>query len=54
MFCFIHARFTYLSPSLQQILLYSENLINFANVVHNKGISLDNCWGFIDDTVRAC
>ena len=24
----------------------------FADAIHNKGSALDNCWGFVDGTVR--
>ena len=24
----------------------------FANAIHQKGVALDNCWGFVDGTVR--
>ena len=29
-----------------------ENLQLYANAIHNKGAALDNCWGFVDGTVR--
>ncbi|XP_066914769.1 uncharacterized protein [Clytia hemisphaerica] len=28
------------------------NLQNFANAIHQAGAPLDNCWGFVDGTVR--
>ena len=51
---FFHARFGHLFSSLDHAWLSSENLVNFANVVHNEGGALDNCWGFTNITVRAC
>ena len=38
--------------SFDQLWLSPENLQNCANVIHAKGASLNNCWGFIDGTVR--
>ena len=38
--------------SLDQPFLSSRNLLRFANALHHKGAALDNCWGFIDGTVR--
>ena len=29
-----------------------QHLEHFANMVYDKGASLDNCWGFVDGTVR--
>ena len=51
--CFFHARFGHLFCSLVHTWLSSENLANFANVVHNEGSALDNYWRFINGTVRA-
>lgn len=28
------------------------NLQNYADIIHAKGVPLNNCWGFIDGTVR--
>ena len=50
MFLLSHARFSHLFPLLEQTFFSSEKLINFANVVHSKGVLLNNCWGFIHDT----
>ena len=38
--------------SFDQLWLSQENLQNYADVIHVKGASLSNCWGFIDGTVR--
>ena len=33
-------------------LLSPENLQTYANAIHEKGAALDNCFGFVDGTVR--
>ena len=38
--------------SLDQPFLSRENLQTFADAIHQKDAALDNCWGFIDGTVR--
>ena len=38
--------------SLNEPFLSQENLQTFADAIHQKGATLDNCWGFIDGTVR--
>ena len=38
--------------NFNQIWLSPHNLQLFANFIHSKGAPLDNCWGFIDGTVR--
>ena len=38
--------------SFQQEWLSPVNLQRFAEVIHNAGAPLGNCWGFIDKTVR--
>ena len=45
-------RFGYLLASLEQPWLSSHYLQLFAAAIHNKGAALDNCWGFVDGTVR--
>ena len=45
-------QFSYLLEDLNQPWLTPENLQIFANAVFAKGAALDNCWGFIDGTVR--
>ena len=37
---------------LDQPFLSSRNLLRFAIAIHHKDAALDNCWGFIDGTVR--
>ena len=48
----IYVRFGHLLRDLDQPWLSRPNLQIFANAVHEKGAALDNCWGFIDGTVR--
>ena len=49
---FLYLNWSHLLTSFQQNWLSQQNLDNFANIVHNHGAPLDNCWGFIDGTVR--
>ena len=48
----IYSWFSQHLTDLSRPWLSRENLKSFANVVHNKGAALDNCWGFVDGTVR--
>ena len=41
-----------LLSSLCQPWLFPANIQNFAEVIHGKGAPLENCWGFVDGTVR--
>ncbi len=49
----IYERFSHLLTSLEQPSLSQENLQHYADAIHNKGAALDNCWGFLDGTVRS-
>jgi len=49
---FIYERWDFLLTSMDQQWLTPENLQHYADVVHEKGAPLENCWGFIDGTVR--
>ena len=49
---YIYAQFEHLLSSFQQKWLHLDNLTEYAGAVHNKCHALDNCWGFIDETVR--
>lgn len=49
---FIFARYGHLLSSFNQPWLSPANLVNFSELIHRKGAALDNCWGFIDGTVR--
>ena len=48
----IFHQFGHLLSSFDQQWLSRENLKVFADAIHQKGAALDNCWGFIDGTVR--
>ena len=48
----IFHQFGHLLSSFDQQWLSRENLKVFADVIHEKGAALDNCWGFIDGTVH--
>ena len=37
---------------MNQPWLSRENLRRFADVIHANGAALDNCWGFLDGTVK--
>ena len=41
-----------LLTDLNQDWLSPNHLEEFAAAVHNRGAALDNCWGFVDGTVR--
>lgn len=49
---FIFIRWGHLLNSFNQVWLTRDCLEVFANKVHDKGAPLENCWGFIDGTVR--
>ena len=49
---YLFDRYSYLLHNLNQAWLSSQNLQMYADALHNKGAALDNCWGFIDGTVR--
>ena len=38
--------------NFNQNLLSQANLQRYANAIHQAGAPLDNCWGFVDGTVR--
>ena len=48
----IYDRYSYLLSTFNQPLLTPAQLEIYANSVHRKGAALNNCWGFIDGTVR--
>ena len=41
-----------LLENLNQPWLSPHSLETYCDVIHRKGAALDNCWGFIDGTVR--
>ena len=49
---FIYTNHGYLLRDLDQPWLSSQHLEDFALAVHGKGAALENCWGFVDGTVR--
>ena len=49
---FMFNRWKHLLTDLNQPWLSPHNLQIYANAIHDKGGALDNCWGFIDGTVR--
>ena len=49
---YIYDRHGYLITDLNQPWLQPHCLEAFADAIHRKGAALDNCWGFIDGTVR--
>ena len=48
---FIYRRWGHLLTTINQPWLSPINLQEFANIVHDKGTALENCWGFVDGTV---
>ena len=38
--------------TFMQPLLSPANLLSCAEVIHRAGVPLENCWGFVDRTVR--
>ena len=48
----IYNNFNHLLSSFNQPWLRPAQLEEFCNVIPDKGAALDNCWGFIDGTVR--
>jgi hypothetical protein len=42
----------HLLSDLDQPRLQPANLESYAEAIHQKGAALNNCWGFIDGTVR--
>lgn len=48
----LYERYSRLFHDLDQPWLSPENLSLYAAAVHNRGAALNNCWGFVDGTVR--
>ncbi|CAB3996644.1 Hypothetical predicted protein [Paramuricea clavata] len=48
----LYERYSHLFQDLDQPWLSPENLQLYGTAIHNKGAALDNCWGFVDGTVR--
>ena len=49
---FIAETHGHLLRNLDQPWLRPVQLESFARAIHEKGAALDNCWGFVDGTVR--
>lgn len=49
----IYDNWQHLLVNLNQPWLSRQHLQEYAEVIHEKGAALENCWGFIDGTVRA-
>ena len=49
---FIYERWHHLLFDLNQPWLSRANLELFAAAIHNRGAALENCWAFVDGTVR--
>ena len=48
----LHVQFGHLLSRLNQPWLTPADLVEFSQSIYRKGAALDNCWGFIDGTVR--
>ena len=51
---FMYDNFGHLLSSFDQRWLQQDKLASYADVIYAKSGALQNCWGFIDGTVRAC
>lgn len=49
---FVCDNFAHLLSTLDQPCLSTDNLTRFAAAVGEKGVALQNCWGFVDGTFR--
>ena len=52
MISLIFARHGHLLTDFNKPWLSPANLETFAGAVYRKGAALENCWGFVDGTVR--
>ena len=50
----VYENFNHLLHDFNQVWLSQERLEEFSASIHLKGAALDNCWGFIDGTLRPC
>lgn len=48
----LYQTWNHLLTDLNQDWLSPDHLEEFAVAIHNRGAALDNCWGFVDGTVR--
>ena len=51
---FMYYNFGHLLSSFDQRWLQQDKLASYSDVIYAKSGALQNCWGFIDGTVRAC
>ena len=49
---YVFDKYSHLLAHLNQPWLSRDRLRHFAATIHDKGAPLENCWGFIDETVR--
>ena len=42
----------FLKRFFEQEILSPQNLVKYANAIHESGAPIQNCWGFVDGTVR--
>ena len=49
---YLFDEYSHLLADLNQPWLSRDRLGHFAATIHDKGAPLENCWGFIDGTVR--
>ena len=49
---FIYTRWNNLLTDLNQPWLSPASLQRYATAIHQRGAGLDNCWGFVDGTIR--
>ena len=49
---FLFGKYGDLLNNLNQPWLSPQHIQAYANAIHKKGAALNNCWGFIDGTVR--
>ena len=49
---YLFDEYSHLLADLNQPWLSRDRLRHFAATIHDKGAPLENCWGFIDGTVR--
>ena len=50
----VHDDHSHLLHDFNQAWLAQNKLEEFAAAIYDKGAALDNCWGFIDGTLRPC
>ena len=50
---FIYERWHHLLTSFKQLRLSPANLKRYTDYIHQSGAPLENCWGFVNGTVRS-